>query len=223
MTRPRLLDLFCGAGGAAMGYARAGFEVVGVDNRAQPRYPFAFLRADALEAISWIGDPDSSYLGPFDAIHASPPCQRYAGTYQDHSHHPDLLPEVRELLKQTGLPYVIENIATAPMPTGILLCGSTFGLPLIRHRRFEIHPDPVLVPSMCPQSSHGRGTEHKGRYAYGRKTWEPNWRKHVLPVVWPWMTVEESGQAIPPDYTEWIGRQLLGNDLIPMSQVGVEG
>jgi DNA (cytosine-5)-methyltransferase 1 len=204
MNRPRLLDLFCGAGGATRGYQQAGFYVCGVDIEPQPNYVGdEFISADALLVLA------SNWVAEFDAIHASPPCQRFAGTYQDHSRHPDLLTPVRELLKRTGMPYVIENIATAPMPDSILLCGATFDLPLIRHRRFEIHPDPVLAPSLCPQSSHGRGVQHKGRYAYGRKTWQPNWRKHVLPVVWPWMTVEESGQAIPPAYTEWIGARLL--------------
>ena len=204
MNAPRLLDLFCGAGGAGMGYHHAGFDVVGVDNQPQPNYPFTFVQADALEIRA------AADLTCIAAIHACPPCQRFAGTYQNHDHHPDLLTPTRAALKATGKPYVIENIATAPMPTGVLLCGSTFGLPLIRHRRFEIYPDPVLVPSLCPQSSHGRGVAHQGRYAYGRKTWEPNWRKYVLPVVWPWMTVAESGQAIPPAYTEYIGLQLLG-------------
>jgi DNA (cytosine-5)-methyltransferase 1 len=143
-------------------------------------------------------------------IHASPPCQRWAGTYQDHSGHPDLLTPTREFLQAIGRPYVIENIPTAPMPTGLLLCGATFGLPTIRHRRFEISPDPGLLPSLCPQRRHGRGVTHgKGFYPYARKSWRPNWEKYVLPALWPWMTVEESVQAVPPAYTEYIGRQLL--------------
>ena len=199
--KPRLLDLFCGAGGAAMGYHRAGFDVTGVDIEPQPRYLFEFHQADAM----------TYPLDGFDVIHASPPCQVYStgapGRKRDG--HPDLLPAVRELLKATGKPYVIENVATAPMPGSILLCGSTFGLPVIRHRRFEISPDPVLAPSLCPQSSFSRGVAHKGRYSYGHGNWGPAWRKHVLPVVWPWMTVAESGQAIPPAYTEHIGAQLM--------------
>ena len=201
MSRPRLLDLFCGAGGAAMGYHRAGFDVTGVDLEPQPHYPFTFAQADAM----------TFPLDGFDAIHASPPCQAYStgapGRKRDD--HPDLLAPVRERLQATGLPYVIENVATAPMPGSVLLCGSTFGLPLIRHRRFEIYPDPVLVPSLCLQSSHSRGVAHKGRYGYGHGTWGPNWRRYVLPAVWPWMTVEESGQAIPPAYPEFIGRTLM--------------
>lgn len=197
----RIADLFCGAGGAGMGYHRAGFEVVGVDNRPQPNYPFTFYQGDAM----------TFPLDGFDVLHASPPCQIFspAGTGRKRDDHPDLLTPIRELFKASGKPYVIENIPTAPMPTGVLLCGSTFDLPLIRHRRFEINPDPILVPSLCPQHSHQRGVQHKGRYSYGRKTWEPMWIKYVLPEVWPWMTLKESGQAIPPQYTEWIGNYLM--------------
>ena len=201
MTRPRLLDLFCGAGGAAMGYHRAGFDVVGVDIKPQPRYPFEFHQGDAM---TWP-------LDGYDAIHASPPCQEYTtgAPGRKAAGHPDLLRPVREFLQATGLPYVIENVATAPMPNSVLLCGATFDLPVIRHRRFEINPDPGLLPSMCPQRRYQRGVAHKGRYSYGHGNWGPAWREHVLPVVWPWMTVAESGQAIPPAYTEHIGRQLL--------------
>jgi DNA (cytosine-5)-methyltransferase 1 len=187
-----------------MGYHRAGFDVVGVDINPQPNYPFEFHQGDAMDE-DWIHS-----LGLFDAQHASPPCQRFAGTYQDHSYHPDLLTPTRQILKASGQPYVIENIPTAPMPTGLLLCGATFGLPIIRHRRFEISPDPGLVPSLCPQRRHGRGVTHgPGFYPYARKRWEANWRQYVLPAVWPWMTLDEAGQAIPPAYTEYIGGQLL--------------
>jgi len=214
MTRPRLLDLFCGAGGASMGYHRAGFDVVGVDIEPQPHYPFEFWQADALEVLADLADNGYAHwigaLSDYAVIHASPPCQRFAGTYQDHSHHPDLLTPTRESLKATGLPYVIENIPTAPMPTGLLLCGATFRLPIIRHRRFEISPDPGLMPSLCPQHRHGRGVTHGvGFYPYARKSWEDAWRQYVVPVVWPWMTLDEAGQAIPPAYTEHIGAQLL--------------
>lgn len=194
------LDLFSGAGGSAMGYHRAGLGVVGVDIEPQPNYPFTFIQADAT----------TFPLDGFDLIGASPPCQRWAGTYQDHSHHPDLLTPTRERFKASSKPYVIENIPTAPMPTGLLLCGATFGLPTIRHRRFEIHPDPGLVPSVCPQRRHGRGVTHgPGFYPYARKRWEANWDRYVLPVLWPWMTRDESGQAVPPPYTEYIVGQML--------------
>lgn len=208
MDRPRLLDLFCCAGGAAVGYHRAGFDVVGVDINPQPNYPYEFHQADAL----------TYPLDGFDVIHASPPCQAYAETAmtRKRTDHPDLLDPVRERLTAAGVPYVIENIATAPMPTGILLCGSTFGLPIVRHRRFEIQPDPGLAPSLCHQTSHGRATDHgPGYYPYAHGSWAAAWREHVLPVVWPWMTIDEAGQAIPPAYTEWIGLYLLDHILTP--------
>ena len=137
--RPRLLDLFCGAGGAGMGYHRAGFDVVGVDIEPQPRYPFRFVQGDALlilQSRSWMAQ-----LGPFDAIHASPPCQafsvasKYRGTADRHE---DLLTPARDQLKQTGLPWVIENVPGAPMRADFKLCGCVVGLPeLERERWFE--------------------------------------------------------------------------------------
>jgi len=188
-----------------MGYWRAGFEIVGVDIAEQPSYPFEFHLGDALD------EDFIASLGCFDAQHGSPPCQLFSegAPGRKRADHPDLLTPTRERFQAAGLPYVIENVATAPMPTSVLLCGSTFELPLIRHRRFEISPDMLLVPSLCPQSSYGRGVAHKGRYSYGHGRWRENWREHVLPAVWPWMELEESGQAIPPAYTEFIGRWLL--------------
>ncbi len=209
--KPRLLDLFCGAGGAAMGYHRAGFEVVGVDIKRQDNYPFEFHEGNALAWLAW----DAWKTERFDAIHASPPCQRWAeaGTGRKlGEEHPDLLTPTRELLKQTGLPYVIENIPTAPMPESIVLCGATFGLPIVRHRRFEIHPPIGLVPSACPQGRFTRSVDHgPGFYPYASGSWEAAWREHVLPVVWPWMTIQEAGQAIPPAYTEHIGGYLMSH------------
>ena len=199
MTKPRLLDLFCGAGGAAMGYHRAGFEVVGVDIEPQPNYPFEFRRTDAL----------SVRLSGFDAIHASPPCQRWLGVpFALGQEYPDLLTPTRERLQEAGVPWVIENVPGAPLD-GFVLCGATFGLPVVRHRRFETSPAILLAPSSCHQSSWERGTEHPGTYPYAHGAWRPAWRNHVMPVVWPWMTLEEAGEAIPPAYTEWIGAQLL--------------
>lgn len=189
-----------------MGYHRAGFDVVGVDIRPQPRYPFEFHQGDAM---TWP-------LDGFDAVHASPPCQRWSPTGTGRAigdGHPDLLSPTRERLEANSLPYVIENIPTAPMPTSIVLCGITFGLPVIRHRRFEVRPAVILAPSLCPQGSYARSVPHglrSGAKPYATGSWERAWREHVIPVVWPWMTVHEAGQAIPPAYTEWIGAHLLG-------------
>jgi SAM-dependent methyltransferase len=201
LKRPRLLDLFCGAGGAAMGYFRAGYDIVGVDIEPQPHYPFDFIEADAM----------TFPLDGFDVIHASPPCQQYCEVPNSRRDHPDLLGPTRERLIAHGAPYVIENVPTAPMPTAFLLCGSTFGLPIIRHRKFETAPHLPLVPSTCPQESWGRasGDHGSGMYPYASGSWERAWRDHVLPVVWPWMDLDEAGQAIPPAYTEFIGEQLL--------------
>lgn len=194
----RLLDLFCGAGGASMGYRRAGFDVVGVDIEDQPHYPFEFHQADAM----------TYPLDGFDVIHASPPCQAYSGIPNRRDDHPDLLPAMRERLVASGLPYIIENVPGAPMPNGVILCGSTFGLPVIRHRLFETNPQITLVPSLCHQTRWGRGNPHPGTYPYAHKSWERAWRDHVVPVVWPWMSLEEAGQAIPPDYTLYLGSEI---------------
>ena len=208
--KPRLLDLFCGAGGSAVGYHRAGFDVVGVDIKPQPNYPFRFEQYEALWLLDRLNHGYWNGIEAFDAIHASPPCQRWLGVpgALGESEYPDLIKPTRELLRSTGLSYVIENVPGAPLD-GFVLCGSTFGLPIVRHRRFEVHPDIGLVPSVCHQSSFGRGTEHRGAYPFAHGAWRPAWRKHVLPAVWPWMTLEESHDAIPPAYTEFVGHQLM--------------
>lgn len=205
--KPRLLDLFCGAGGCTKGYQEAGFYVVGVDIEPQPNFcGDEFLQMDALEAVPWFG----SLMADFDAVHASPPCQAYAvlATNRKRDDHPELLEPTRELLKRTGLPWVIENVPTAPMPDSFVLCGTTFGLPLVRHRRFEVWPPMGLQPSACRQAKFARSVDHPGTYPYASGSWEAGWREHVLPVVWPWMTLAEAGQAIPPAYTKHIGEHL---------------
>lgn len=124
MTKPKLLDLFCGAGGAAMGYHRAGFEVTGIDINPQPHYPFKFIQADAM----------TYPLGGFDCYHASPPCQRYSiltrGLHQDRiENYPDLIAPIRDRLLHTGKPYVIENVEGARklLINPVKLCGTMFG------------------------------------------------------------------------------------------------
>jgi DNA (cytosine-5)-methyltransferase 1 len=202
--KPRLLDLFCGAGGAAMGYARAGFEVVGVDIKPQPHYPFEFIQADALDwGVTWSGS--------FDAIHASPPCQAFTNARTIHGvgDHKDLLTPTRTLLEATGLPWVIENVPGAPMRPDVVLCGSQFGLEdpgvggLVRHRWFEFsHPPAHLLPP-C---QHSKATisvfGHGGHIYHGVASW-----RRAMGI--DWMMRDELSQAIPPAYTEWIGKQLL--------------
>ena len=144
----KLLDLFCCAGGAGIGYSRAGFEVVGVDIEPQPNYPLTFIQADALNL-------DRKFVGSFDAIHASPPCQSYSDLAKRNGNAdawPRLIAPVRNMLIKSGLPYVIENVDGAPLRNPIVLCGTMFpGLRVVRHRLFEtsfliLHPPTVLRP-----------------------------------------------------------------------------
>lgn len=211
MTKPRLLDLFCGAGGAAMGYHQAGFEVVGVDIRPMPRYPFEFHQSDALEFP----------LEGFDAIHASPLCQmwsayRRARPEKGDEHYVNLIPPTRERLSATGLPYIIENVEGArfELINPVRLCGTGFALDVERHRRFESNVALFGVP--C---AHGRNAP---RFDRGSRHIRPNDRRTVpigewripLPIQQAamgigWMTVDELSQAIPPAYTRYLGEQVL--------------
>ena len=207
MSRPRLLDLFCGAGGAAVGYHRAGFDVVGVDIVAQPRYPFEFIQADAM----------TFDLEGYDAIHASPVCHRWSKMRDCRpglkEQAPDLLTPTRERLLPLSVPWVIENVPGAPLRNPAQLCGSAFGLPLQRHRWFE-----STVPLWSMSCVHG---ENGWNPAYKHAT---NRKRRRVPVIgeWriplalqreamgiDWMTLPELTEAIPPAYTEFIGEQLL--------------
>jgi len=141
----RLLDLFCCAGGAGTGYHQAGFDVVGVDINQQLNYPFTFVCADALKL-------DPEFIASFDAIHASPPCQSYSDLAKRNGNADDwprLIEPVRELLIQTGLPYIIENVEGAPLINPVILCGTMFpGLRVIRHRLFEANFEIVASLTM---------------------------------------------------------------------------
>ncbi len=201
----RLLDLFCKAGGASMGYHRAGFEVVGVDIEPQPHYPFEFNQADALEYVAEHG-------AEFDAIHASPPCQGYSRMrhlpwLKDRTW-PLLIEPVRELLKKTGAVWVIENVADSPL-NGALLCGAALGLPLARHRRFESNI--LLLFPPCPGHPvlfHGRSEMARRGDNGGVMGLQPGQDAATVLGI-DWMTRDEMRQAIPPAYTEFIGRQLM--------------
>ncbi len=213
--RRRLLDLFCGAGGAAVGYVRAGFEVTGVDIKPQPRYPFEFYQVDALKVASGLDTPYWRYiLGPFDAIHASPPCQRYTalGTREDLTAYPDLMAPTRALLEASGLPWVIENVPGAPMRPDVVLCGNSFGLRVYRHRFFECS-FPVIGPG---HREHLIRVNRRGENRL--KHWQEGGFLTVTGDIGSyagaamgidWMNGNELAQAIPPAYTEWIGKQLL--------------
>jgi len=206
----KLLDLFCGAGGAAMGYHRAGFAVVGVDIEAQPHYPFEFHQADAL----------TFPLAGFDAIHASPPCQAWTAYKRRRNHvapRPDLIAAVRErIVGNSDAPYVIENISGAPLGSSAFqLCGSSFGLDVRRHRLFEVWP--VDLYRLAPPCDHSRQVPR-----FPPATNRTNLRSTVEVGVWripldvqhramgiDWMTRAELSQAIPPAYTEWVGSQII--------------
>jgi DNA (cytosine-5)-methyltransferase 1 len=207
-----LLDLFCGAGGAAIGYHRAGFTVVGVDHQPQPRYPFEFHEADAMDYLAEHGSK-------FHAIHASPPCQAYSPMRARHTgkQYPALVDHVRDMLLGYLCPWVIENVSGARLPTHIQLCGTMFGLGVRRHRLFECS-DLLLVDMRC---RHKRGDlppvgvyGHTGGAERRTKNGKPAAPRHGL-EDWKmamgidWMTCEELSQAIPPAYTEWLGKHLL--------------
>ncbi|MCK5307653.1 MAG: DNA cytosine methyltransferase [Zetaproteobacteria bacterium] len=217
----QLLDLFCGAGGAAAGYHLAGFEVTGIDITEQPNYPYKFIHADALEAD----------ISGYDAIHASPPCQGYCwSTTKPRAKgktYPDLIEPVRGILIASGKPYVIENVPTAPLINPTYLEGTMFGLNVIRRRGFETNwwlPQPRFRPRKRPimQASKQDPDKLLQKSAYctvagnGADSWScrvADWR---VAMGISWMTREEIKQAIPPAYTEHIGRHLMGAlNLIP--------
>jgi DNA (cytosine-5)-methyltransferase 1 len=209
MSRPRLLDLFCCAGGAGMGYHRAGFDVVGVDIAPQPNYPFEFHQGDALEYLAEHGHE-------FDAVHASPPCQQFtayrrrgAGVGDSYV---NLIPETRAALEQMQVPWVIENVPGSPLRQPLRLCGSSFHLDVRRHRLFESN-----VALTAPPCDHSWQTP---RFAPASN--RTNLRRTVEVGVWripfevqqaamgiDWTTLRELSEAIPPAYTEHIGRQLI--------------
>ena len=202
----RLLDLFCGAGGAAMGYSQAGFtEIVGVDIVPQPNYPFTFIQGDALA-------PPVD-LGGFDLIHASPPCQAYSVAAQSQRNngkvYPDLLASTRALLG--GHAWAIENVPGAPMRADYQICGCQVGLDLRRIRWFETswdgfalrspHHHPYPVPSVV-----GHGTPTWVRQQLG---YNPTIADYRASMGVDWMTRDELSEAIPPAYTKYIGEQFL--------------
>jgi len=219
MHNPTLLDLFCGGGGASVGYSLSGYTVVGVDLHPQPHYPFTYHQADALTVLQ-----DRKYLSSFDVIHASPPCQHYSDLAHRNANanaHPDLIGTVRSALQ--GIPdktYVIENVEGAPLHSPLMLCGTMFpALRVIRHRLFESN---VNVPLQAPpHGTHPLVFTHdkrKRHYLQG-SPWTgyvqvtgggnaPLSAKRDAMGIWWRMTSREVNEAIPPAYTEHIGRQL---------------
>lgn len=197
----RALDLFCCAGGASAGLVAAGYDVTGVDIDPQPEYPFRFVQADAL----------TFPLGGFDLIWASPPCQRYSmysrnlGTSVNF---PDLIAPMRERLRASGSLFIIENVIGAPLICPALLCGTMFGLKLLRHRLFETN---FHVLPMLPSCSHkgteipvyGNGTPQWHRQQFGRNVSVAE-KRAAMGI--DWMSGRPLSQAIPPAYAEYLGR-----------------
>lgn len=207
----RLLDLFCKAGGAAKGYADAGFEVFGVDIEPQPNYPYDFDQADAMEVLMRYENGLHPY-GRFDVIHASPPCQSYSVTSSLHSaDYPELVDDVRWHMENLGAPYVIENVVGAPLVDAFRLCGSSFGLGVRRHRLFETSPILIGAPQ-CAHHLQPEPIDVTGTGGPGGRHRKPANLAHAREVMGiDWMTRPELSEAIPPAYTEWIGRQLLAH------------
>lgn len=215
--RPVLLDLFCGAGGASMGYYQAGFDVWGIDIVAQPNYPFDMWTGNALSILAHL--MDGKMISPFlpwdrvAAIHASPPCQQFSQMTHCRpglrEQYPDLIAATRQVLSRSGKPWVIENVPNAPLRDPITLCGQMFGLSLYRHRLFETSFDieqPPHPQHLLPSSRAGHWTPgtimsvsgHIAPISHARKVMEVDW-----------CTREELAEAIPPRYTRFIGQHIL--------------
>lgn len=201
MSRPRLLDLYCCAGGAARGYHDAGFDVTGVDVTPQPHYPYAFVQADALQVLA-----APAFLAGFDAIHASPPCQfrsratAWRGSREDH---PDLLTPTLAALSGLSIPWIVENVPEAcpPLRPDYLLCGTQLGLKVRRHRAFmrgNWDAYELMPGCQCYLNPDLLAFEHKGERAFADA------------MGCTWMSAKEGRQAVPPAMTEHIGRQLIG-------------
>lgn len=233
--KPKILDLFCGAGGGATGYHRAGFDVVGVDIKPQPRYPFPFLQQEALWILDVLqgqgsvfpSDGKRYWLCDFNVIHASPPCQAFSiGTICRGKHrgkHPDLLTTTLAKLQQIEIPWVVENVPRAPMAGSyaVELCGLTFGLRIFRHRLFasshllfspqhkshRVHR--IGERGMVCVAGHGgqsSGFGNRARRVPADHRTKDAWSRGI---GIDWMTRDELAQAIPPAYTEFIGKQLI--------------
>ena len=208
----RLLDLYCGAGGASTGYALAGFEVTGIDIKHGKRYPYKYIKGDVLTYIT-----DLDFLRSFDVIHASPPCQTHSITQHlrnaqgKSTSKVDLIPQTRAALIASGKPYIIENVPGSPLIDPVLLCGSAFGLKVRRHRLFESNIK--LMGTVCLHKEQGRPVgvygSLKDDIPKGGKTAntieEALEAMGITNMIW-----SELVEAIPPAYTYWLGKQLMG-------------
>ena len=206
----KLLDLFCGAGGASVGYAQAGFEVHGVDLKHGKRYPFTYTRANVLDILK-----DQEFINQFDVIHASPPCQTHSITKHlrnaqgKSTNKVDLIPETRAALIKSGKPYIIENVPGSPLINPIQLCGSSFNLKVRRHRLFESNMP--LQGSICDHNKQGRpigvyGSLNDEIPQGGKTAATIDEARKAMGMDWAIWT--ELVEAIPPAFTKYLGQQL---------------
>lgn len=214
----KLLDLFCKQGGCSVGYHRAGFTVTGVDKDKQPRYPYEFHQADALEFLRLHGHE-------YDVIHASPPCQGYSRSTAPHRSntvYADLLPITRDELEAIGKPYIIENVPGAPMRQDIRLSGQMFGLKVVRWRWFELggglwimNPYPPTIRKGIVARGEAVSVFGSGSYKKSKHDADPIFKKESIQATWSyamgidWMNRDGLREAIPPRYTEWIGEMIF--------------
>lgn len=209
MREIKVLDLFCGAGGASMGYAKAGFQVVGVDIKPHKDYPFEMIVADVMDLT-----PDQ--LQEFDLIHASPPCQPFtslmnlAHAQGKKTNKHDLLEPTRHLLRASGVDYIIENVPNAPLIRPIMLCGSAFGLGVRRHRLFESMLR--LTGTQCNHKAQGRPIGVYGsmrdQIPNGGKTADSiEQAREAMGIDWA-MKWGDIVEAIPPAYTKYLANQI---------------
>jgi DNA (cytosine-5)-methyltransferase 1 len=206
----KLLDLFCGAGGASEGYVRAGFEVTGIDIKHGKRYPHKYIRGDVRDYLN------PEFLNQFDVIAASPPCQTHSITQHLRNAQGkttakiDMIPETRQALIESGKPYIIENVQGSPLINPITLCGSAFNLKVRRHRLFESNI--TLEGSLCKHKEQGKPVGIYGSMrdqipngGHTAKTMDE--AKEAMGI--DWMIWGELVESIPPIYTEYIGKQII--------------
>ena len=229
----KVLDLFCGGGGAAVGYLRAAedrgikIEITGIDDKPQPNYPFMFIQDDALKYFE-------AHLHEFDFVHSSPPCQKHTrSTFYlrvKGKKYVDIIKPTRKLILKSGKPGLIENVPEAPIRADVVLRGDLFGLKVIRKRHFEC----ISWFMFNPDLSKMKGKVADGDYVciYGNASWKrsgsgnyrrlsiPKWRKKTIRETWAYamgidwyMTDKEISQSIPPEYTRFIFNEWLRQNL----------